>query len=191
MAIQYYNNKNLTLALWTEGDQYQTDLYYTGESYEGYYHIENGYLYTDPAPIIERQPLYPYVTNDRREVRKYNVIKDTTTPNRPAPRYHFPKPTTDDISQGWMVRFFVQRLPDHTITEIDLDQYQKVGTTNGIDKALYNRASIRWKIGGTDVSIKFINSGKLQTMDNTMPGISDYLNNLLEFSEYSPVWAKQ
>jgi len=189
MGTQYYNKEDVKVGLRTDGNEYQLSLEYSGESYVGYYHIDKGTIYTDPSPITERQLLYPYVTEPLKESRKYNIIKKQKTPTHIAPSFHLPKPTTDDISQGWILRFFVQRRPDRIITEVNRDQFDLVGAD--IDEALYKRASIRWKISGTDISIKFINSGKLQTMDNTMPGISDYLNNLLEFSEYSPVWAKQ
>ncbi len=191
MASEFYNSEKLVLGLYTAGDEFQIAAEYSGESYVGYYHLDNGFIYTDPSPIIERQPLYPYVLEDKREERKYNIIKDTETGNHPAPRFHLPKPTSADISQGWMLRYFVQRVPDRTITEIDNTQYESYGSDDGIDGNLHKKISIRWKITGTTLAIEFTNSGKLRTAEYIMPGISDYLNNLLEFSEFSPTWANQ
>jgi hypothetical protein len=192
MATKFYNKQNVTVGLWTDGDEYQTSLEYSGESYIGYYHIQDDYLYTDPAPIEYRESLYPYVIKAQTEVRKYNIIKDVTTPKHGLPLYHFPRPTDENIKQGWLPRYFVQRKPNRVITEISKKQYSDIGNGDtGIDKALYRKGRIRWKIAGTVPAIKFINSGKLQTLEGTMPGISDYLNNLLEFSEHVPIWANQ
>ena len=111
--------------------------------------------------------------------------------NRPPPLFHLPKPTVKDIANGYIVRYIVQRVPDLIITEISFEQFDNMGSKNGIDDAIYNKDVLRWKITGTDKSIRFINSGKLNNMEYDMPGISNYFNNLLEFSEYSPVWANQ
>ena len=191
MKRRVYNKGDLVIGLYTEGDQYQLTPEYSGESYVGYYHVEKGLLYSDPAPILERQPLYPYVFPEDIEVKNYNIIKETTTPKRTPPIFYLPKPTAKDIANGYVHRYVVQRVPDRTITEISKKQYETIGKPEGIDKALHNEIVFRWKITGPSDAIQFANSGKLSYLEYDFPGISNYFNNLLEFSEFSPTWANQ
>jgi hypothetical protein len=53
-----------------------------------------------------------------------------------------PKPTDKDYKQGFIVRWFAMRINDATVTEINPEQREQIGTS------LYATVSLIWKISG-------------------------------------------
>ena len=87
---------------------------------------------------------------------------------------------------GYINRYFVQKINDLTITEVDKNKY------NEISSALYNKLSIRWIISGPKdniyknkilerVGVREQNIKILNINEKKMTGIKNYLNDPLEF----------
>ncbi len=75
-------------------------------------------------------------------IQTYQNIGGTVLDNQVYPVYFKPFPKTKDYSLGYINRYFVQKINDLTITEVDKNKY------NEISSALYNKLSIRWIISG-------------------------------------------
>ena len=113
------------------------------------------------------------------------------------PRYFRPSPIERDYKRSYITRYFAKKTnsSDHsTIIEIDKEQFNSYGKKpHGIDDALYQIATLKWKISGPqndvlDRSGSIIETGVSQTnartlkrKDKEMRGISVYLGSLLEF----------
>jgi hypothetical protein len=119
-------------------------------------------------------------------IQTYQNIGGTVLDNQVYPVYFKPFPKTKDYSLGYINRYFVQKINDLTITEVDKNKY------NEISSALYNKLSIRWIISGPKdniyknkilerVGVREQNIKILNTNEKKMTGIKNYLNNPLEF----------
>ena len=119
-------------------------------------------------------------------IQTYQNIGGTVLDNQVYPVYFKPFPKTKDYSLGYINRYFVQKINDLTITEVDKNKY------NEISSALYNKLSIRWIISGPKdniyknkilerVCVREQNIKILNTNEKKMTGIKNYLNNPLEF----------
>lgn len=114
-----------------------------------------------------------------------------------VPTYFHLSPTNQDYKRGYITRYFAKKtnsLDHSTIVEIDKEQFSGYGKKlHGIDDALYQVISLKWKISGPkndvlDKSGSIIETGVSQTnartlkrKDKEMRGIGIYLGSLLEF----------
>ena len=117
---------------------------------------------------------------------QYTNIGGIDMSNDVYPNYYKPVPTSKDYSKGYINRYFVQKINDLTITEVNKNKY------NEISSALYNKLSIQWIISGTNDNVyknkildrKGVQEQNIQTLveyEKSMKGIKNYLNNPLEF----------
>ena len=183
-------------------EQIKTGLYTTGKEYMfvdlreyiGPYHVyPNGAVYTEANYSDRSVPLIPYVSSQEnkkvlgedRNVENNSIYFKLTGKKfnkYVEPQYYYPTVTEDDKEQGFIERYFVQRINNlNEITEISRQQFQSVNTNNtvGIDGGIYNKLRLQWIIAGDVVKENQI---KLQRAELTMPGISNYLTDLDEFS---------
>ena len=116
----------------------------------------------------------------------YQNIGGVNLDNQVYPVYFKPFPITKDYVKGYINRYFVQKINDLTITEVNKNKYNEISST------VYNKLSIRWIISGpknnvyknkmldrtgvTEQNIKTLN-----VSENKMKGLKTYLNNPLEF----------
>ena len=102
------------------------------------------------------------------------------------PNYYKPFPSLKDYSKGYINRYFVQKINDLTITEVNKEKY------NSISKNYFNKLVIQWIIFGPKNSLynnkildrKGVQEQNIQTLvenEKSMKGIKNYLNNPLEF----------
>jgi hypothetical protein len=119
-------------------------------------------------------------------IKTYQNIGGTILDNQVYPVYFKPFPKTKDYSLGYINRYFVQKINDLIITEVNKNKYNQISST------VYNKLSIRWiisgpknnvyknkilnRIGVTEQNVKILN-----VSENKMMGIKNYLNNPLEF----------
>jgi hypothetical protein len=119
-------------------------------------------------------------------IQTYQNIGGTILDNQVYPVYFKPFPKTKDYSLGYINRYFVQKINDLTITEIDKNKY------NEVSSALYNKISFRWIISGPKdnvyknkilerVGVREQNIKIVNVNEKKMIGIKNYLNNPLEF----------
>ena len=113
------------------------------------------------------------------------------------PRYFRPSPTEQDYKRSYITRYFAKKTNsfDHsTIVEIDKEQFSGYGKKpHGIDDALYQIISLKWKISGPQndvldgsgttikVGVSQTNARTLKRKNREMRGIGTYLGSLLEF----------
>ncbi len=116
----------------------------------------------------------------------YQNIGGVNLDNQVYPVYFKSFPITKDYVKGYINRYFVQKINDLTITEVNKNKY------NEISSALYNKLSIQWIISGTNdniyenkilqrIGVKEQNIQTLNNNEKKMKGIKNYLNNPLEF----------
>lgn len=192
MSLQsFYPKSQIITGLYTAGGQWQLA---DGTEYIGPYHqyISDRLTYTNAQyqKGVSKQ-LFPLQLNV--DIIEYNKAAKTKSKIWATPRYYLPVVQAEHITQGWMPRYFVQvrNQPLHTIIEIDSDQFDNIGTTvTGIDSVRYKSLNIRWKITGTLNEIIDTNRFQLINKNIEFPGIVNYLSNLIEFSEFSPIRKK-
>lgn len=102
------------------------------------------------------------------------------------PVYKKPSPNANDYLNGYINRYFVKKINDNTIYEVDSVGYADVSNT------LYTKSSLSWKITGrpknsndgktvTDVGVISYNSYSISVLEKTIPGIRNILRNVVEF----------
>ncbi len=102
------------------------------------------------------------------------------------PNYYKPFPSLKDYSKGYINRYFVQKINDLTITEVNKEKY------NSIFKNYYNKLVIQWIIFGPKnnvyknkildrIGVQEQNIQTLVENEKLMKGLKIYLNNPLEF----------
>ena len=102
------------------------------------------------------------------------------------PGYFKPFPSSDDYKTGYIYRYFVQKINDLTITEVNKNNY------NEISDRYYNKIFIQWIISGPKndeyknkildkKGVKEQNTKTLNDNNSKMKGLKNYINNPLEF----------
>lgn len=128
-----------------------------------------------------------YTTIERKK-------KNIQVGNFSTPISYYPYPGDKDYKRGYITRFFIQKVNDKKIIEIDESQYNILlsKNKNGINYFLYKPLKLKWKISGpkNDVyknniliksGVENTNKRTLKKVEKQMKGISLYLNNLFEF----------
>lgn len=119
-------------------------------------------------------------------IQTYQDIGGTILDNQVYPIYFKPLPKNKDYSSGYINRYFVQKINDLIITEVDKNNY------NEISLSVYNKLTVRWIISGPKnnvyknktldrVGVTEQNNKTLSVNEKKMTGIKNYLNNPLEF----------
>jgi len=116
----------------------------------------------------------------------YNNIGGIDLSNQVYPNYTKPNMTQKDYEKGYFYRYFVQKINDLMITEVDKNMY------NNISIQYYNKLIIQWIISGPKnnqynnkiLERKGVQEQNIQTLNDgekSMKGLKTYLNNPLEF----------
>jgi hypothetical protein len=103
---------------------------------------------------------------------------DSVTPANPIS--HFPKPTDDDYYNGYMERYFIQKANDIDAPIFEIDVSKSSGEQF---KDYYAIVSIQWRLTGIPQEIMESNSNSVRAAITTIPNISHYLTNLLQFAK--------
>ena len=131
----------------------------------------------------------PYVkydtTNEQYKQLKPNINVRYETPNGASAVV-----TRSDVTNGFITRYFMQRINDAKILEVNQTTYQK-WFSNTIDKKMYQAVSIQWTITGNldDTTYRgafqpgVMTKNKLAIADasTTIPDIANILTNLTQF----------
>jgi hypothetical protein len=102
------------------------------------------------------------------------------------PVYKKPSPDANDYKNGYITRYFVKKINDNTIYEVDSVGFSDISDT------LYTKSSILWKITGKsndttdgktliDIGVISYNSYSITVLEKTIPGVRNILKNVLEF----------
>ena len=116
----------------------------------------------------------------------YNNIGVLYLSNQVYPSYFKPSPSKLDYTKGYLYRYYVQKINDSTIIEVNKDLY------NNISVKYYNKIFIKWILSGPKnnqynnniLERKGVQEQNIQTLNDgekNMKGLKTYLNNPLEF----------
>jgi hypothetical protein len=183
----YYTADEITSNLYTTGSQFMTE---DNVEYRGTYHSYiTGEVFTGS-------------TWNAKTSKKLITFRDITSKNaeyqqlKPASLI-FDKPnptivsiTKKQIDSKTIVRYFLKKVNETSIIEVDIEQYQK-WLSKQIDSVIYLGISIPWTIAGeiedtiiNGTLIKGVrtkNNLQIQYANSKVPGISTYLNNPLQY----------
>jgi len=183
----YYTTDETINGLYTFGGEYMT---LDRVEYKGPYHryTTTNEIYTEPKWDIRlSKKLIKYVSEDT-VITTYKNLKNINIPNQ------HPVPTAvvinkSIIDQGFVQRYFIKKINDPAIIEINQTQYID-WTNQKIDKTLYTAVSLTWYITGeiaditkNGIVIKGVqskNRESIVTASETIPQLISHLTNLTE-----------
>lgn len=184
----YYTSDEITNDLYTAGQEYMTT---DNVEYKGSYHrYITGEIYTESTWNAKlSKKLIRYVENQTAGSEIYKKLQPSLQVTFLQPSAIIPQPTTIQIREGQMDRYFIKRKNDANILEIDSNQYSK-WLNNVIDKKLYDSVKITWYIGGSindeqkhGIIVPGVvsNNAKQRSFGaKVIPGLTNRLSNLLE-----------
>jgi hypothetical protein len=183
----YYTADEIVPDLYTSGKEWMTT---DNVQYVGLYHrYTTGETYTDATWNSKSSvKLIPFREPDL-DVNKYQKIKQLKL-KYGTPSSRLVTPTAQQIQQGEMPRYFIKKINETQILEIDVVQYQ-AWLSKKIDQVLYTAVQITWYISGnvTDAydngtlirGVVTKNQLQLASVEPSIPGITNRLANLIEF----------
>ena len=184
----YYTADEITNNLYTSGSEFMTE---DNAEYIGLYHAyTTGERYTNEtwnSKISKR--LLPFTrfdtTNEQYFLLKPNIILNYEIPTTSAAVI-----TKQDINNGYVNRYFLQKINETKILEVNQTTYEK-WASNIIDKKLYNATSLQWSITGNieDITIGGVltmgiiskNKQAIETASSTIPDLALVLPNLAQY----------
>lgn len=183
-----YTPSEITTDLYTYGKQWMTE---DNVEYIGLYHrYTTGEIYTEPtySEALSKK-LIPYeIVNTLKA--SYKKLKPTLKTKFETIYPIIQTLTQDDIKRGYITRYFAYRQTDLVAIEIDLKQYDAIGS-NTLDSNLYKPIKLKWYITGPiqDVVNGIVKTNGVQTKnkmsvvaaEKDAPGIGFFLRNLTEF----------
>jgi hypothetical protein len=183
----YYTAAEIQSDLYTSGKEWQFE---NGTEYIGLYHkYITGEVYTEPVwNNNTSRKLIKY--NDQPEsVKTYQSINTSIRTKFKSVYEVYSIPTRQDRFNKSYTRYFIKKINEDNIIEIDELQYND-WSTNKIDKNIYTAVTLTWTIAGNpdDVRVDNVtvpgiitkNKNQVDTASRTLPGITNKLSNLLE-----------
>jgi hypothetical protein len=182
----YYTADETFYNLYTTGSQWMTE---DMVEYKGPYHSYlTGETYTEPTWKPNKS--VKLVTFERPDPRvtQYKKIKPVTTTYKSIyPVY--PVITDADKAAKYITRFFIKKVNESAIIEIDELQYTD-WLNKKLDPNMYVAVKIIWQIAGSlttqsvngtlQPSVIAINQFRVKTAESAIPGITQKLSNLAE-----------
>ena len=185
----YYTINETQLNLYTTGSKY---MFPDQTEYIGLYHR---YTITD-----EVYTLASWNPNQSKKLLPYKIINpikvefQKINPNIKT-EYKLPVPkrtivTVKDRENGFINRYFIQKVNTLEITEIDKDQFDDYNNKK-IDPNMYRVTQIKWTITGLLItaeingiytpSVQRKNKTEIDKIKNTWPGLAIVLFNLSQY----------
>ena len=177
-------------------------------SYTGYYNVTSTGPYT--GRVFDEgssKPLRSLVTYDTETIRTYIKLAESNNVAHDYkfndPYYQIVLPNEDDMTRGYMMRYFIRKRNDIAapILEIDKDQYDKYDAKDeGINHFLYKAITMKWKVSGPKNDIygkdgKLLESGiedtNMRTVASNSKSIAELhtiIYNYVEYSKYDEVY---
>lgn len=181
---QRYTEEEVTKNLYTFGKEFMTS---DNEEYIGLYHTyRTGEIYTEKEwDEYKSKKLIPYIelSNAKRE---YIKLKDNIKTKYNAPIRYYPRVDQTTQKQNFINRYFISKVNDYEIIEIDKHQYD-LYQRKLLDTNLYSAVMLKWYIAGNinDMPMKpgvvSKNEMSVKVAEDTIPNLSKYLTNLTEF----------
>ena len=164
-------------------------MYESGVEYIGLYHrYSTGETYTQPVWSYSNSvKLIKYEAIDPNSAI-YKKLKSIRTAYENFVPYTV-KLTPYDINNGFISRFFIQKINESTVIEIDSETFNK-WQSKEIDPNIYVAVQIIWRISGTVIdetqdsvympSVITINTNAIRIAKETIRNIDTILTNPLE-----------
>jgi hypothetical protein len=102
----------------------------------------------------------------------------SVTPARPIS--YFPKPTDGDYYNGYIERYFIQKAND---INAPIFEIEAINASNANFNDYYSIVSVQWRLTGIPQEIMESNSNSVRAATTTIPNLSHYLSNLLQFAK--------
>lgn len=113
------------------------------------------------------------------DINRYSEILDTQPEYNPVKIIsHIPNPIDLDYERGYIVRYFLQKSNDINGLIFEI---KKSSVTKFLDNPFYKVVGLDWRITGSMDDIKKSNSASIRIASETIPRLSLYLPNLLQF----------
>jgi hypothetical protein len=207
----FHKKEDLITDLYTEGGQFmlldvdptipRADKMqrYTANEYVGYYHIfSNGAVYTGRTYTAQSRKLDRFQHTLLSEVpridvagnnmmsdntKRYRLMTGRAFHNHIVPRDFLPNPDVTSYRRGNFNRYFAQKRTDLSLIEISETMYFSLNNDNsaGLDQFTYYADKISWSISGKAQDVRNANRRVLERKEIDLPGITNYLPDLLEF----------
>jgi hypothetical protein len=140
--------------------------YFTGPTYTG-----------DNKEIIKLDLSSPSLNSEQH---KYNFITNKDKKNiNYSPIFNPTLPTADEYDDGYMYRYFINRVNSSTkdIIEINLAQYDYFSKN-----VLYCHTKMMWRISRYSIEdVIYFNRQSIKSSERTIPGITEYLQNPIQY----------
>lgn len=187
----YYTKAQVREGLVTEGGEW---MFTDNTEYIGQYHTyTTGEVFSETTFVDGKSRiLIPYVdvqlinqqNNIGIDVAKnfeYDGIKNLTIKKSITPNPTQIQPTDKDTKRGWMERYFAKKVNDDIILELTKDDFDNIGTPNGLDSILWEKFKLRWRITGPIDEILETNQQTIQIKSQDYPQLSNIVTDFTEF----------
>lgn len=184
----YYTIDEIRDNLYTTGSQLMLE---DGTEYKGSYHsYSTGEVYTETKyiPNVSKK-LIKFQKQDTTNYI-YKKLKPNIKVKFKTPTAYVTKISSQDITAGVVIRYFIQNINNKTIIEIDSKQFD-FWKTNTIDKTIHNAVRISWYISGNKqdiidngvlkLGVITKNINQINSVKSRIPGISKILTDPLQY----------
>lgn len=185
----YYPVDEITPSLFTQGKEFMTEdnVEYIG----GYHRYITGEIYTESNWNVRKSKrLIKYVENVTKQTFIYDTLKPNLTLKYIQPNAHSVTISKNDISIGYITRYFIKKINNESIIEINQTQYN-AWLQDVIEKKMHIAISLTWYISGaiedktsgvvTIPGVVSKNQKQVSYANKTLPGVSNMLTNLIEY----------
>ena len=183
----YYSANEIVNNLYTTGQELMTT---DNVEYIGLYHkYTTGEVYSQPTWDKNKSVKLIKYKDQPESVIEYNKISDIEINYKSFNTYNVAI-TKENINTGYVDRFIIKRANDNVFYEVNSDTYDMY-TNENIDPVLYLAVKFKWYITGNtnDVirgnilipGVLSNNYKELQTAEKTVPNITSYLKDLLQY----------
>ena len=185
----YYPVDEITPNLFTQGKEFMTE---DNVEYIGSYHrYITGEIYTESKwDVRKSKRLIKYVETTTKQSFVYDTLKPNMALKYIQPNAHNVTINKTDIRNGYITRYFIKKINNETIIEIDQTQYNS-WLQDVIEKKMHVAISLTWYITGEiqDMTSGVVaipgviskNQKQVIYASKTLPGLSNILTNLLEY----------
>ena len=183
----YYSANEIVTNLYTSDQELMTT---DNVEYVGLYHkYTTGEAYSQPTWDKNKSVKLIKYKDQPESVIEYNKISDIEIDYKSFNTYNVAI-TKENINKGYIDRFIIKRANDNLFYEVNSDTYD-IYTNEDIDPILYLAVKFKWYITGNinDVrqgnilipGVPSNNYKELQTAEKTVPNITSYLTDLLQY----------
>jgi hypothetical protein len=183
----YYTTDETLNGLYTFGGEYMT---LDRKEYKGPYHryTTTNEIYTESKWDIRLSKRLVQFIPEETVITTYRSLKNIQTANQ-VPVSSPVIINKEIIDQGFVLRYFIKKINDPTVIEINQSQYTD-WLNQKIDRTMYTAVSLTWYITGeipdivkngvTTKGVQTKNRESIAAVVDIMPELISYLTNLTE-----------